>query len=38
MSHLDAEFKKQSIPSLRSLVIDQVNFAQAHRKNRLTEI
>lgn len=26
MSHLDAEFKKQSIPSLRSLISDQVNI------------
>ena len=26
MSHLDAEFKKQSIPSLKSLIADQVGF------------
>lgn len=27
MSHLDAEFKKQSLPDLRSLVADQVRSA-----------
>jgi hypothetical protein len=26
LSHLDAEFKKQSIPSLKSLIADQVSI------------
>lgn len=37
MSHLDAEFKKQSIPSLRSLVTDQVNLNHAYSESQLTK-